>query len=462
MPLLGPLFRAARGAVLGRACRGPMVENRPGDTVLGRRHDGGAAGARQQPGDAQPGGELRRLRTGARRSAGKRRRRASTAASDRLRSQDPQPAASISSGSNPNCPVCGPARERAGQFSSAASRPLVLASRPVLPQVDGGWRSVPTAAGDAAASSATSSPLTGIICRPRTTCSPRRRPAGLPGAAGQTHAGRSRAHNRLLGQPGGAAGKGMSEAQAQVSCLAEAMERYLCGHTGHEPRRRARWAELGERAPAPRDLPQLQRRPVRQPRGLERASPWLQLGGGTVRRQPRDRLDAGMVADATARAAGCRRAIATSTTPMAWPGRIVRTCSASPIPTAARRAARSRKRSCRACFEIVERDACALWWYNRVRRPRRVADRRRLPVSGVSVAIGSVVKAIPGIGSLVGILWSGRRRRLDLGGRQGLRLALRAGRHARQLRRRGGAPALPARIRGGPRPRQAGATDAAA
>jgi ribosomal protein S12 methylthiotransferase accessory factor len=29
------------------------------------------------------------------------------------------------------------------------------------------------------------------------------------------------------------------------------MERYLCGHTGHEPRRRARWAELAEAAPHP-------------------------------------------------------------------------------------------------------------------------------------------------------------------------------------------------------------------
>ena len=68
-----------------------------------------------------------------------------------------------------------------------------------------------------------------------------------------------------------------------------------------------------------------------------------------------------------------------------------------------------------------------------------------LPVSGVSVAIGSAVKGIPGIGSLVGILVvPGVAAASTWAVGKVLRLALRAGRHARQLRRRGGAPALPA------------------
>ncbi len=40
--------------------------------------------------------------------------------------------------------------------------------------------------------------------------------------------------NRVLGRPSGAAGKGASDLQAHVSCLAEAVERYSCGVQGSE------------------------------------------------------------------------------------------------------------------------------------------------------------------------------------------------------------------------------------
>src|SRR5262249_41623685 len=46
----------------------------------------------------------------------------------------------------------------------------------------------------------------------------------------------------------GAAGKGATEAQAHVSCLAEALELYNGCFQGNEPRRTARYADLGQDA----------------------------------------------------------------------------------------------------------------------------------------------------------------------------------------------------------------------
>lgn len=51
-----------------------------------------------------------------------------------------------------------------------------------------------------------------------------------------------------------ATGKGRSELQARVSCLAEAVERYSCAYRGDEPRIKARLADLGERGVHPNAL----------------------------------------------------------------------------------------------------------------------------------------------------------------------------------------------------------------
>jgi ribosomal protein S12 methylthiotransferase accessory factor len=99
------------------------------------------------------------------------------------------------------------------------------------------------------------SPITGII--PRLEKLP-----ALDGmyvwAATQTVGGSSGRvpfqSNRALGQPNAAAGKGASDTQAKVSCLAEAVERYSCSYFGDEPRQRARLAELGQRGLDPSDL----------------------------------------------------------------------------------------------------------------------------------------------------------------------------------------------------------------
>ena len=67
------------------------------------------------------------------------------------------------------------------------------------------------------------------------------------------HDGVVRNHGRL-GRRGGASGKGATDVQAQVSCLAEAIERYSCSFFGDEPRVTAALAELGGAAVHPHRL----------------------------------------------------------------------------------------------------------------------------------------------------------------------------------------------------------------
>lgn len=57
-----------------------------------------------------------------------------------------------------------------------------------------------------------------------------------------------------LGRRGGASGKGATDVQAKVSCLAEAIERYSCSYFGDEPRVTATLADLGGAAVHPHRL----------------------------------------------------------------------------------------------------------------------------------------------------------------------------------------------------------------
>ena len=61
-------------------------------------------------------------------------------------------------------------------------------------------------------------------------------------------------NNARLGHRSNAAGKGASDIQAKVSCLAEAVERYNLHSRGNEPRFRARLGDLGEDAIHPHVL----------------------------------------------------------------------------------------------------------------------------------------------------------------------------------------------------------------
>lgn len=265
-----------------------------------------------------------------------------------------------------DCPCCSP-RNDGCETPADPERCARISLSPTATTVSGGgWRSLST---EAALSRLEPliSPITGIV--PDLTdisVSPE-----LPVfAAVQVLAGHlDPRQNRTMGKPNGAAGKGATVTEARVSCLAEAVERYSCGFTGSEPRRRARFDELDGTALHPHTL-------------LNYSDRQYASRGQT--NETCDRF--AWVAEPFDEAA------AIDWTP-AWSYRFdavrwlpTRFCYFNYFD---QEAADSRDENvfCRAdsngcaagstleeavlqgALELVERDAVALWWYNRIARP---------------------------------------------------------------------------------------------
>ena len=170
--------------------------------------------------------------------------------------------------------------------------------------------------------------------------------------------------NRVLGRPGAAAGKGAGDLQARVSCLAEAIERYSCHHQGHHPLLHSRFDQLGKTAIAPQDLllfstTQYENRNLTNeinswgfnwvPEQFDpsRAIDWSPAWSLTHGREvwlPADFCYFGYTSD-----------------------RNHDFCKADSNGCAAGNTLEEAIQQ--GFFELVERDACALWWYNRVTRP---------------------------------------------------------------------------------------------
>ena len=264
----------------------------------------------------------------------------------------------------PHCDVCG-ANERPEVILDRASQPLELSNHQVLPQSDGGWRSF-TAEQVVERLGRYVSPITGII----SAVEDRSLGEGLPVfAARQTNPIEvSPRQNRLIGRPGGAAGKGMSEMQAKASCLAEAVERYLCGFTGYEPRMRAPWDAVKALAPHPYTYLNYSERQYDtriawnakddgfnwvaerfdESQPIEWTPGWS-LTHGAVRWLPTRACYFGYADTDTSEDAENLFCRADSNG----------CASGSTVEEAI----------VQGFFELIERDACALWWYNRIRRP---------------------------------------------------------------------------------------------
>jgi ribosomal protein S12 methylthiotransferase accessory factor len=170
-------------------------------------------------------------------------------------------------------------------------------------------------------------------------------------------------NNRVLGHSVLAGGKGQTEIQAKVSCLGEAIERYCCSASGDEPRRRARIDALGDRAVAPPALLHFSERQYTT-RNLHNKKcgmfNWVPMPF-----EPTREID---------------------WTP-GWSLTHARTmwlpslyCYFRAEVDHAHDFCRGDSNGCAAgntleeailqgFMELAERDACAMWWYNRVRRP---------------------------------------------------------------------------------------------
>ncbi len=255
----------------------------------------------------------------------------------------------------PGCPVCGTHGE-----GPAEGGPLRLESRRKHPTADGGSRTCPPEEVLARLEPHVS-PLTGLIGG----LADQSPAEGLPvyGTRQIFPLVIGPRENRRVGRPDGAAGKGTTEIQAKVSCLAEAVERYSTGWQGVEPRRYATLAELGAAAVHPNDLMNYSERQYAARETWNTADESFNWVG--VPFQPERAID---------------------WTPM-WSVSHERVrwvptqfCYYNYRGEPDHQFYRAESNGCasgstleeailQGFMELVERDACALWWYNRVRRP---------------------------------------------------------------------------------------------
>ncbi len=180
-------------------------------------------------------------------------------------------------------------------------------------------------------------------------------------------------HNLAMNQPGLAglkaglrsksAGKGMSDAQARASGLAEALERYCGVFTGEEPRRRARFVDFtADDVIDPRTCMLFSARQY-----AERAA-W-RARGSSFQYVP-DPFDEEAEIDWSpvwSMTAGHFRHLPTSLLYFSHPegGRF---CTGDSNGCAAGNTIE--EAILQGFMELVERDAVAVWWYNRVPRPK--------------------------------------------------------------------------------------------
>lgn len=265
---------------------------------------------------------------------------------------------------DPYCSVCGEQRDAEAVLARAMA-PVSLRAQPLLPQTDGGWRVAP-AADVVRRLERYVSPITGLIADLEET-SPQE---GLPvfQARQANPVSTSPRQNRLIGRPGAAAGKGQGTIQAKASCLAEAMERYLCGFTGHEPRRRAVRADLGEAAPHPYAYLNYSERQY------DARASWNKIHDGfnwigerfdenrAIEWTPAWSLTHGAPRWLPSRY--CYFGYSDTTAPEGADNAF---CAADSNGCAS--GSTLEEAILQGFLELVERDACALWWYNRVRRP---------------------------------------------------------------------------------------------
>ena len=259
----------------------------------------------------------------------------------------------------PQCPRCGvPALVAARQW-----RRPVLETRPTIFNQDGGHRSTSTE--DALARLTPHlSPITGIVSelRPVTNDDGDR----LTNVFVADH-NASQTWNDLYFleemQRSRAAGKGKTPAQSRASALGESIERYSGVYQGDEAALRARLADLGEAAIHPHALLLISERQYAERRK------WNALGSRFTKvPEPFDESQVVEWAPVWPLLGGEARYI-----PMAC-------CYYDYTKQAGVSFAWADSNGCAAGFnleeaayqgllELVERDAVAVWWYNRVRRP---------------------------------------------------------------------------------------------
>ena len=159
-------------------------------------------------------------------------------------------------------------------------------------------------------------------------------------------------------------GKGRTPAQSRVSALGEAIERWSSLFQGDEPRRRARLAELGEEAVHPRELLLFSDTQYRE---RERLNAEYRLPRGAIPLPFDEQLEVDWT-PVWSLSHERRRYVPTSYCYNRYPSPPA--ARFSPGDSNGNAAGNCLEEAILQGFlELAERDATAVWWYNRLRRP---------------------------------------------------------------------------------------------
>lgn len=259
----------------------------------------------------------------------------------------------------PQCPECGDPT----LYTRQLANPLELESQSAVVTADGGYRAVDTET-TVSRFEALVSPITGVVRDVKPVTLGRESPVRLYVAS---HAGPALSHPRAVfyGVAGeaGAGGKGLTDLQARASALGEAIERASGVFQGDEVCLHASYDKLRDRAIHPNECMLFSEAQYRA------ADEGLTRKGG-MNAVP-FRFDTTVEMDWTpvwSMTEGRRRYLPTQYLYFAHPGPVEHTFSfADSNGNAAGNTLE--EAVLQGLFEVVERDAVCLWWYNRLRMP---------------------------------------------------------------------------------------------
>ncbi len=241
----------------------------------------------------------------------------------------------------PQCPVCGSQRKK---------------KRSPAPAKSSGLR-VNTSDATVAWLREQVSPLTGIVARLE-------KAGSWPGFCIYTAMGSQVWRpdfrgNLLLSNRMAVSGAGRTDAEAQASCLGEAMERYSLQFHGDEPRTNASYREIAKDALDPLALLQFSAAQYRRRKSLNRR--WAGMDRVPELFDPNQPVEWTAVQSLTT---GKKRFVPTA---YCYLGYGERFCDADTNGCAA--GSVWQEAVLHGLLELVERDAVGLWWYTRARRP---------------------------------------------------------------------------------------------
>ena len=168
---------------------------------------------------------------------------------------------------------------------------------------------------------------------------------------------------------GGTLGKGLSDRQARVSCVGEAIELTSIRWTGSEERRRARWSEVRDVAVHPRELLLFSDAQYAEAARRPEASTWDGVPAPFDERHAIEWVPAVSLVDGATRWLPAACCFVDHADP-AYPAPPFAVANANGCAAASTRPTAILQ----GLLELLERDATALWWYGRARRPGVALD----------------------------------------------------------------------------------------